>query len=173
MTETPKPETPPPMPQPDPRLDRLEREVERLKIEAHGREESRKTDPATVGGATVRNGAQFPEAPQRKPEPEQAASNPDPAAETSNREAARRQAEEDQRGEGLYSSLKAAQMLEDRARRDVDSIRTRLSLPQNRSRSEVNRSALASAEAMLRLAEGGTREARRAHDDWLQNRAKR
>jgi hypothetical protein len=69
---------------------------------------------------------------------------------------------EESRRRSLYSALQGAQMLEDQARREVQFIQSQ---PQRRD----YRSALRTADAMLRAAEDGTRKARRAYDDFVES----
>lgn len=76
------------------------------------------------------------------------------------REAAR--AVEWKQGETLRGALDAARRRESQARRELDNIRSR---PQNRA--AVNQSALKSAEAMLRMAEEGTRKAQQEYESHL------
>ncbi len=129
------------IPQLDSEVERLKREVERLKREAARKDDS-KANPM--------------------PKPKAVRKKNDMAA-TGRRIV---KALPDVREENLFSRLKGAQMLEDQARRNVDSIRLR---PWR----GVNRSALATAKAMLRLYEDGTRKARRAYESYVQDRRRK
>jgi hypothetical protein len=94
----------------------------------------------------------------------EAGSQPDSAAAARSREVARAQAEQVRR-ESLHSAVRSAQLAEDRARREVQSIRSR---PQ--SRAAINRSSLEAAEAMLRSAEEWTRKTQREYEDYIRSR---
>jgi hypothetical protein len=138
----------------------VERVVQGLDCAVNSKEESRLFDEATQlltesRGLEAAIRAELPRAKSATMEEGQPA-----VAEDRGRESAKRQAEEARRA-SLYSALHGAQMLEDQARREVESVRAQ---PQRRDYS----SALKTAEAILRIAEDGTRKARQAYEDYVE-----